>query len=74
MLLPQRSCLSIVPLSVVIGADVSVVLVSYAGLAKVLGVGSFGVVLGVLHARHTAITKEVANGWWKKTKKEKCVR
>lgn len=63
MLLPQRPCLSIVPLPVVVGTDVSVVLVSYAGFAQVLGVVASGVVLGVLNARHTAVTKEVAHGW-----------
>ncbi len=63
MLLPQRSGLSIVPLSVVAGTDMSVVLVSYAGLTQVLGVVASGVVLWVLNTRHTAVTKEVANGW-----------
>lgn len=50
------------PLSVVVGTDVSVVLVPYAGLAEVLRVVASGVVLGVLHARHTAVTEEVPHG------------
>lgn len=49
------------PLSVVVGTDVSVVLVSYAGLAQVLGVVASGVVLGVLDSWHAAITKEVSD-------------
>lgn len=65
-LIPQRPRLPVVPLSVVAGTDVPVVLVAYAGLAQVLGVVASGVVLGVLNARHTAVTKEVANGWWKR--------
>lgn len=63
MLLPQRPCFSIVPLSVVVGTNVPVVLVSDAGFAQVPGVVASGVVLGVLNARHAAVTKEVANGW-----------
>lgn len=68
MLSPQRPRLAVVPLSVVVGADVPVVLVSYAGLAQVLGVVASGVVLGVLNARHTAVAEEVADGWRKKDK------
>lgn len=49
-LIPERPCLSVVPLSVVAGTDVPVVLVSYAGLAQVLGVVASGVVHGVLNA------------------------
>lgn len=52
------------PLSVVVGTDVSVILVSNAGFTQVLRVVASGVMLGVLNARHTAVTKEVANGWW----------
>ena len=61
--LPQRPGLSVVPLSVVVGADVSVVLVSDTGLAQVLGVVAPGIVLGVLNTWHTAVTKELADGW-----------
>lgn len=72
---PQGSCFPVVPLSVVVGTDVSVVLVSYTGLAQVLGVVASRVVLDVLHARHAAVTKEVADGWCKnKTKKERVRR
>lgn len=54
------------PLSVVAGTDVTVVLVADTGLAQVPGVVPSGVVLRVLHARHTAVTKEVANGCGKR--------
>lgn len=60
---PQRSRLAVVPLPVAVGADVAVVLVADAGLAKVLGVVASGVVLRVLHARHATVAEEVANGW-----------
>lgn len=64
--LPQRSRLSVVPLPVVVGTDVSVVLVADTGLAQVPGVVPSGVVLRVLNARHTAVAKEVADGCGKR--------
>lgn len=47
----------------VVGTDVSVVVVSYAGFTQVFWVIAFGVVLGVLHTGHTAVTEEVPHGW-----------
>ena len=60
---PQGPRLSVVSLSVVAGTDVSVVLISYTGLAQVLGVVSSGVVSGVFDARYTAVAKEVSDRW-----------
>lgn len=62
-LLPQRSGLPVVPLSVVVGTDVSVVLVSYAGFAQVLGVVASGVMEWVFNSWYAAVAKEVTNGW-----------
>ena len=61
-LLPQRSGLPVVPLSVVVGTDVSVVLVPYAGFAQVLGVAASGVMKRVFNSWHAAVAKEVTNG------------
>lgn len=47
------------PLSVVVGTDVSVVFVSYTGLAEVLWIVASGIVLGILNPRHAAIAEEV---------------
>lgn len=63
VVVPQRPCLSVVSLPVTVGTDVSVVVVSDAGLAQVLGVVASGVVLGVFDTRHTAVTKEVSDRW-----------
>lgn len=57
------------PLSVVVGTDVSVVLVADTGLAQVPGVVPSGVVLRVLNARHTAVTKEVADSCGKRQRR-----
>lgn len=60
-MLPQRSGLPVVPLSVVVGTDVPVILVPYAGFAQVLGVVASGVVERVFNARHAAVAEEVAD-------------
>lgn len=71
---PQRAGLPVVPLSVVVGADVSVVLVPYAGFTQVLGVVASGVVERVFNARHTAVAKEVADSLKEVGKQNQVVR
>lgn len=66
-MLPQRPGLPVVPLSVVVDTDVSIILVPYAGFAQVLGVVASGIVESLLHSRHTAVAEEVTNGWGKKS-------
>ena len=60
---PQRPCLSVVSLSVIVDTDVSVVLVSDAGLTQVLGVVAPGVMLCLLDPWHAAIAKELPHIW-----------
>lgn len=60
-LVPQRAGLPVVPLSVVVGTDVPVVLVPYAGFTQVLGVVASGVMERVFNARHAAVAEEVAD-------------
>lgn len=47
----------------VVGTYMAVVLVSNAGLTKVSGIVSFGIVLGVFNSWDTAVAKEISYSW-----------
>lgn len=53
-------------LPVIVGTDVSVVLVSYTCLTEVLRVVASGIMQRILNAGHTAVTKEVPHRWQEK--------
>lgn len=60
---PKSSSLSKMSFPRVVGTDVAVVLVSNAGLAKVSGIVSFGIMLGVFNSWDTAIAKKIPYHW-----------
>lgn len=57
--LPESSRLPVMPLPWVAGADVPVVLVAYAGLAKVSGIVSSWVVFRVLRSGDAAVAEKI---------------
>lgn len=58
---PESSCLAVVPLPRIVGTDVPVVLITYAGLTKVSGIVSFGVMFHVFCPWNTAIAEEISH-------------
>jgi len=56
---PKSSSLPVVPFPRVVGADVTVILVTNAGLTQVPWVVSFGIMFWVLHSWDTAIAKKI---------------
>lgn len=49
------------PFTRIVGADVPVVLITYAGLAKVSGIVAFGVMLWIFGPWDTAIAEEISH-------------